>query len=107
MNKNKLTLLTIILIAGLLLSCGEQKETSNEEVKKDSEMSKSELVREGVIDVKAIDLNNDGKVFECPMDWDVIGDTSGVCPTCGMDLKEYTIAAVKTNLDEHGYEFVE
>jgi len=65
----------------------------------------SSLVREGIVDVESIDANNDGKLFECPMDWNVISDEDGRCPVCNMYLKEYTIEEVKTNLDKHGYEY--
>lgn len=63
------------------------------------------IVHEGVIDVAAIDKNNDGKLWECPMDWNVIADESGRCPECSMKLKEYSIVDVKTNLDKYGYEY--
>ena len=65
----------------------------------------SSTVHEGVIDVEAIDKNTDGKLWECPMDWNVIADESGRCPLCNMKLKEYSIENIKSNLDEHGYEY--
>ena len=65
----------------------------------------SSIAREGVIDVNSIDKNNDGKLFECPMDWNVISDESGRCPECNMKLKEYSIDEVKANLDKYGYEY--
>ncbi|MCW8804463.1 MAG: efflux RND transporter periplasmic adaptor subunit, partial [Ignavibacteriaceae bacterium] len=65
----------------------------------------SSIVHEGVIDVEVIDKNKDGKIWECPMDWNVISDESGRCPICNMKLKEYSIEEVKANLDKHGYEF--
>jgi len=30
---------------------------------------KENIVREGKVDLKAIDKNKDGKVYQCPMDW--------------------------------------
>lgn len=65
----------------------------------------SSIVRKGVIDVESIDKNKDGKLWECPMDWNVISDESGRCPLCNMKLKEYSIEEVKSNLDEHGFEY--
>ena len=56
------------------------------------------IVHEGVIDVSAIDKNKDGKLCECPMDWNVISDEAGSCPKCNMKLKEYSIEEVKANL---------
>ena len=65
----------------------------------------SSIVHEGVIDVEVIDKNKDGKLWECPMDWNVIADESRRCPLCNMKLKEYSIEEVKTNLDKNGFEF--
>jgi len=63
------------------------------------------LVRTGIIDVENIDLNKDGKLYECPMDWNVLSDTDGRCPLCEMKLKEYTLNEIKNNLKEHGHEY--
>lgn len=65
----------------------------------------SSLIRTGVIDVKSIDINQDGKLFQCPMDWNIIGDEYQRCPSCEMKMKEYSIEEVKKNLDEYGYEY--
>lgn len=65
----------------------------------------SPLIRTGIIDVKSIDSNRDGKLFECPMDWNIISDEPGRCPSCEMKLKEYSIDEIKDNLTEHGYEY--
>lgn len=64
----------------------------------------SPLIRTGVIDVETLDKNGDGKLFECPMDWNIIADEYQRCPACEMKMKEYTIEEVKKNLDEYGYE---
>ncbi|MFA8344326.1 MAG: efflux RND transporter periplasmic adaptor subunit [Rhodothermaceae bacterium] len=63
----------------------------------------SELIRTGIIDVESIDKNGDGKVFQDPMDWNVISDKPGRCPVCDMKLVEVTIAKAKENLIENGY----
>ncbi|GAB4140214.1 MAG: hypothetical protein Fur0015_10630 [Ignavibacteriales bacterium] len=65
---------------------GEVKKSVGEEVK--------------VVDVKSIDKNKDGKVFQCPMDWDVIKDKSGICEKCKMDLKEYDVKKAEENLNK-------
>jgi Cu(I)/Ag(I) efflux system membrane fusion protein/cobalt-zinc-cadmium efflux system membrane fusion protein len=65
----------------------------------------SPLIRTGVIDVVSIDKNGDGKLFECPMDWNIIADEYQRCPSCEMKMKEYTIDEIKNNLDEYGYEY--
>ncbi len=63
----------------------------------------SNIVHTGVIDVKAIDKNKDGKVYQDMMDWNVISDKPGKCPNCGMKLKEVSINKAKQNLKKHGY----
>ena len=63
------------------------------------------IVHEGVIDVEAIDMNGDGKVFQDPMDWNVISDKEGRCPLCGMFLKEVAIEEAKENLNNNGFEY--
>lgn len=55
------------------------------------------------IDAAVFDKNKDGKVFQCPMDWDVLTDEAGRCHICEMKLKEYTVDQAKSNLIEHGY----
>ena len=61
------------------------------------------IVREGVIDLNAIDENKDGKVFQDQMDWNVISDKPGKCPICGMTLKESSLNEAKENLIKHGF----
>ncbi|MCF8242911.1 MAG: hypothetical protein K9J16_16150 [Melioribacteraceae bacterium] len=65
---------------------------------------KSSIVREEPIDLKAIDANGDGKVFQDQMDWNVISDEAGECPLCGMKLKEVPLNNAKFKLIENGFE---
>ena len=84
----------------------ENSKMKNEQPKVEEEKPKMEMdgehdhsssiVHEGVIDVESIDKNMDGKLWECPMDWNVISDDSGRCPVCNMKLKEYTIEDIKS-----------
>jgi hypothetical protein len=61
------------------------------------------IVRKGVIDLKAIDKNKDGKVFQDQMDWNVISDKPGTCPLCKMTLEEVTLKQAKDNLKKNGF----
>ncbi len=63
----------------------------------------STIVHKGEIDLKAIDNNEDGKVFQDQMDWNVISDKPGKCPLCKMTLKEVTVKQAKKNLIDHGF----
>lgn len=60
--------------------------------------SDKNIVRQGIIDLKAIDQNNDGKVYQCPMDFNVIDDKANTCPACKMDLEEVSLKKAKDNL---------
>lgn len=85
----------------------KKAETSSKpEMKEDQHQheEKESIVRSGVIDVEAIDLNGDGKVFQDLMDWNVISDEDGRCPLCGMFLTEVTIEEAIKNLVENGFE---
>ena len=71
-------------------------------MKKDS-VKTEDIVRKGVINLKAIDKNKDGKVFQDQMDFNVISDKPGECPLCGMTLKEVTLKEAKAVLLKHGF----
>ena len=82
-------------------SMSQEKHSSEEHTHTNVES----MTRTGIIDVESIDVNGDGSVFECPMDWNVISDKDGKCPTCNMFLKEYSIEETKQNLIKHGHEY--
>lgn len=63
----------------------------------------STVIRKGVIDLKAIDKNKDGKVFQDQMDWNVISDKPGKCPLCNMKLKEVSLKEAKEKLVKNGF----
>ena len=79
------------------------KEKSNTKTAGKNSDSKNSIVHEGVVDVNMIDKNKDGKVFQDPMDWNVISDEPGKCPLCNMKLAEVTIAEAKENLINNGF----
>jgi len=73
-------------------------------MKKDStKKMQSSIIREGVIDVKAVDKNKDGKVFQDMMDYNVISDKPGKCPVCGMKLTEVSVKKAKAMLVKSGF----
>ena len=102
--------ITIILISVLVFACAgndhdeTQHENHNHEIKEKPSI-KSELVREGTIDVEALDVNKDEMLYECPMDWNVLSDSDGDCPVCGMALKAFSLEDIKKNLDKYGYSY--
>jgi len=58
------------------------------------------LIRSRNINVSLIDKNMNGKVFQCPMDFEVISDKPDVCPLCGMDLEEISVDKAQKNLTD-------
>ena len=79
------------------------KNINMEKPKEKEKTVSSSLIRKEPIDVKSIDKNGDGKVFQDVMDWNVISDKPGTCPICGMTLREFTVQKAKENLMEHGF----
>jgi len=75
----------------------------NQIEKSGSKKHESETVKSKIINVDAVDKNHDGKVYQCPMDFDVLSDKPGIDPKCGMKLQQVTIAEAKANLIEHGF----
>lgn len=71
---------------------------------KSNETEEVSIVREGEIDLAAIDENKDGKVYQDQMCWNVISDKPGECPQCGMNLKEVSLEKAKENLQKNDYQ---
>ncbi len=65
------------------------------------------IVRTGVINLEKIDANNDGKVYQDMMDYNVISDTPGKCPLCGMTLQEVSLKKAASNLTMNGFKVTE
>ncbi len=80
-----------------------QHEHSKSNVIEKKEKKTESIVREGKIDLKKIDKNKDGKVFQDPMHWNVISDEAGKCPLCKMTLKEVSLKDAKENLKKNGF----
>lgn len=83
----------------------EEKSLKHESSESQAHDHSHSIIHSGIIDVESLDKNKDGKLFECPMDWNVISESPGNCPVCNMKLKEYTINQVKENLQKHGYQY--
>lgn len=76
---------------------------SSHQKMKTTETEEVSIVREGEIDLAAIDKNEDGKVYQDQMCWNVISDEAGECPQCGMILKEVSLEKAKENLLKYDY----
>lgn len=82
---------------------GMKKDLMHKDESSKHEHKAISIIREGIIDLEAIDKNKDGKVFQDMMDWNVISDEAGNCPVCEMKLKEVTIGEANKNLIENGF----
>lgn len=115
MNNEKAFTTSIIVFAIMVtfnLSLSAQHQHGGQpkkEMRKDVEKEKVEnIVREEEpIDLKAIDKNKDGKLFQDQMDWHVISDKPDKCPLCGMKLVEVTIKQAEENLIKHEFKVKE
>jgi len=61
------------------------------------------IIREGTIDLEAIDVNKDGKVYQDQKHWNVISDKLQPCPLCKLTLQEVTLEEAKANLKKHDF----
>ena len=102
------------IILALFVACGSDgkdseaqmnAEVNSSEAMQDNQLMKSseDWIRAEPVDVKALDLNKDGYVYQDPMDWNVIADEAGKCPKCGMFLSKVTIDEAIKNLKDNGY----
>lgn len=107
------------LALALFIACGSDTEKAEEQTQPPAQegmamegmsmegnqqmMSSEEWIRTQPIDVKAIDLNQDGYVYQDQMDWNVIADEEGKCPKCGMVLAKVTVDEAVKNLKDKGY----
>ncbi|PKL81630.1 MAG: hypothetical protein CVV24_14290 [Ignavibacteriae bacterium HGW-Ignavibacteriae-3] len=94
-STNKMEMRGMMMMGGKHKMDMDKKEKMNE--------NKSPLIREGEIDLKAIDENKDGKVYQCQMDFNVISDKPGTDPECGMKFKEVTVKEAKEKLIKNGF----
>jgi hypothetical protein len=105
-KSNYLTMaLSIALIVGFLTisGCGSKEESAK--TGKTEQVSPGQAkVYEGAIDLKSIDANNDGKVYQCPMDYNVLSDESGTCPKCKMDIEETSIEVAREKLTVNNFQ---
>ena len=109
-NLSSILLVATVVFSAALISCAQDEEHKNhnmDEQKSDVVKMDSSIVRQGDIDLAAIDKNKDGKVFQDPMDWNVISDKAGSCPLCKMELKEVTLNEAKENLLKNDFKVKE
>ena len=122
MLKQLLIIVSILTFASVYVFAQENPDTEKKEEHKHMEMNhdkddhmmkkdmdghsmheEESIVREGVIDIGAIDENEDGMVYQDQMCWNVISDKAGECPQCGMTLKEVSLEKAKENLEKNDY----
>ncbi len=121
--KSILTILTVVIISASFSFAQNMMSTKKDSMKMDhkqmhkmdmkndmhkmkmdsTKKTESSIIRKGVIDVKAIDKNKDGKVFQDMMDYNVISDKPGKCPVCGMKLTEVSVKKAKEMLVKSGF----
>jgi hypothetical protein len=101
--KRLITLLPFFVMLVFLSACGSEDKPAQEVQQKDLP-SKEGWVREEPIEVKSIDVDGDGYVYQDHMNWNVIADEEGKCPECGMFLKKVSVGEAEKNLRDNGFE---
>ncbi len=97
-----------LIAAGLLFiaaGCGNNEQKTEGTMNNNMNMNHqkteaavdSSIIRRGNVDVANIDSNNDGNVYQCQMDYEVISDEAGSCPECGMDLEQVSVEKAQAN----------
>ncbi len=92
---------TAIITLFLITGCTKQNEAAKVQQQNVTETKSSvdsTIIRSKDVNVASIDVNKDGKVYQCQMDYDVISDKAGTCPKCGMKLEEVTVKQAQENL---------
>jgi hypothetical protein len=103
--KTCLAVLLLFVVSSLQINAQSHQHGGQPKMEMKKEMVKEENIirEEEPIDLKGIDKNKDGKVFQDMMDWNAISDKPGRCPLCKMELKEVTIEEAKQNLEKHDF----
>jgi Cu(I)/Ag(I) efflux system membrane fusion protein/cobalt-zinc-cadmium efflux system membrane fusion protein len=95
----------MIIVSISIAGCGDDhKGHDHSNMNKVETKIDSSIIRTGVIDLISLDVNKDGKVYQDPMDWNVISDQPGKCPLCKMELKEVSLEKAKENLHKNNYQ---
>ena len=99
-----LVLGVLTLALTLFFACGSDGTKPEDSMQKSDSMKSSEdWIRPEPVDVAAVDADQDGFVYQDPMDWNVLADEEGKCPKCGMFLKKVTIDEAVKNLEDNGF----
>lgn len=106
-NITKLFIIVALLISTAIFAQDKSMQMNMKGMKSAKQTADSSIVRKGVIDLKSIDKNNDGKVYQCPMEANVLSDEKGECPLCGMDIREVTVEKAKERLIKRGFKVSE
>ncbi len=103
MEKIKMFVTAIFLFSVIILltGCGKSEDHSNHEMSNSGRQIDSTHIHNYDVNIASLDVDGDGNVYQCPMDWNVISDDSGSCPVCMMDLEQYSIDDAQKNLDEN------
>lgn len=115
MVKKNILAVFVIFMALTITACGQQKQeeaeaehqhTMHSDTQMTAGMAKldSTVVRKGTIDLAQVDVDKDGKVYQCPMDWNVVSDSAGYCPMCNMELEHVSVADAKKNLTDNKFQ---
>jgi Cu(I)/Ag(I) efflux system membrane fusion protein len=114
-KKMSLTILSLFLIVGSSLAQVDAKADKSEKKcdgeccsnkMTDAKMDHSNMIDHWMMDVKSMDKNNDGSIYQCPMHANQISDKPGECSECGMDLKKVSIKDAEKKLGHKNHDMM-
>ncbi len=104
-NSPTMILMAAVLLTGITLPACNRSQDDRSKANANIETTPADsIVRAGVIDLKKIDADNDGIIYQCPMHANVLADKEEKCPLCKMKLTEMTLAKAKDDLVKNGFQ---
>ena len=96
------TVLSFTILNGCSDERSHEKHMENSETGETNKfVPDSSIIRVAGFKVESADENNNGKVYQCPMDYEIISDQNANCPVCKMNLEEFSVEDAQINFNKY------
>ena len=101
----QISILIVFVVFVGIIGCSKENENSKKPDNQSQQntiengVKDSTLIRTADVNVASLDIDKDGNLYQCEMDYNVISDKPGTCPKCGMKLVKVSVLEAKKNLD--------